>query len=64
MTLHEQDLGGATMSAIEEREARIDEVLVASFPASDPPPWTTGVEPTPTGPDGVTQNPTRFRESA
>jgi hypothetical protein len=49
MTLHNQDARGATMSAIEEREARIDEVLVASFPASDPPPWTTGVEPNPSG---------------
>jgi hypothetical protein len=32
------------MSPSEELEARIDEILAASFPASDPPPWTTGVD--------------------
>jgi hypothetical protein len=32
------------MSPADEREARIDEILAASFPASDPPPWTTGVD--------------------
>jgi hypothetical protein len=32
------------MALTEDLEARIDDVLAASFPASDPPPWTTGVE--------------------
>jgi len=32
------------MTPSEKLEARIDEVLAASFPASDPPPWTTGVD--------------------
>ena len=26
-------------------DAEIDETLVETFPASDPPPWTLGVEP-------------------
>lgn len=29
----------------EQQEEQIDEVGDASFPASDPPPWTLGVEP-------------------
>jgi hypothetical protein len=32
------------MVPAEDLEARIDDILAASFPASDPPPWTTGVE--------------------
>jgi hypothetical protein len=32
------------MDAAEDLESRIDDILAASFPASDPPPWTMGVE--------------------
>ena len=31
-------------SAAEDEEARIDEVVAGSFPASDPPSWTLGDE--------------------
>ena len=32
-------------TVVQQRETYIDEVLDESFPSSDPPPWTSGVEP-------------------
>jgi len=35
-------LAGSCFSACDYSEAALDDVIAASFPASDPPSWTTG----------------------